>query len=282
MKNLSYDMISPMNINFVQYTLDFFLDCCRRNELCYIELWGGAPHVAIDLIDYDGVEAIKRSIRRRSLQVSCFTPETCAYPINIVSCDRVTRERSVAYEMRGLEITEQLEAPVMQIVCGTGLFDENPLESWKWSRDSLFRIASEAKRRGILLAMEPLSPYESNLADTITKARQLIDEVGMDNLGVNIDNVPLGMTRTPMKLCFDTFLDSIYHFHICDSDLEYRHWIPCGDGCLPIEDELKVIDSYHYQGTLGLEICGAAYYSRPDEALSRALQNLRSILEKNV
>ena len=136
MKNLSYDMISPMNINFVQYTLDFFLDCCRRNELCYIELWGGAPHVAIDLIDYDGVEAIKRSIRRRSLQVSCFTPETCAYPINIASCDRVTRERSVAYEMRGLEITEQLEAPVMQIVCGTGLFDENPLESWKWSRDS--------------------------------------------------------------------------------------------------------------------------------------------------
>lgn len=277
MKHLDYCRIAPMNIHFVQFPLTYFLDCIASHGLNKLELWGGAPHVSIDVVHAEEVRSIRREIAERGLSVSCFTPETCAYPINIASEERATRERSVEYELKSLRIARDIGAPLMQLVCGTGYFDLPSDEAWKWACDSLRRIAEAAAQFGIGLALEPLSPYESNLVNSVEQTKRMLEEVGASNLGVNVDTVPLDMMNTALEDYFQAFGDRITNFHLCDRD-KYNAWIPCGDGDLPMGELLRVIDENEYAGALGLEICGAAYYPDPNAALGRALATLKRLI----
>ncbi len=278
MKNIRYEQLSPMNIHFVQYSLEYFLKCCANHELKQVELWGGAPHVSVDYIDKSGVRDLKRLLSKYGIRVSCFTPETCAYPINIASVDKATRERSIEYEIKGLEITRELDVPVMQIVCGTGFFDYPEEEAWKWACSSLFKIGTKAKEYGISLALEPLSPYESNLANTIERTKCMLEQIGLDIFGVNPDTVPLDMNSVPVEECLTMFKEKVFNFHLCDrkgSD----NWIPCGDGTVDIKAALNALDGISYKGGIGLEICGASYYEDPDAALGRSLKYIRDMIE---
>ena len=81
MKHLKFCQLAPMNIHFVQFPLEYFLDTVAALELERIELWGGGPEVCIDTLSFFRVQQIKKMVAQRKLKIACFTPETCFYPI---------------------------------------------------------------------------------------------------------------------------------------------------------------------------------------------------------
>lgn len=277
MRLLKINQIAPMNIHFVQYPLEYFLDCVRDNGLNRIELWGGAPSVSIDTISFYGVQKIRRLIDSKGLRIACFTPETCFYPINLASPDLETRTRSLRYCMRGLEITCDLGAPLMQVVSGKGFFDLVTDSSWNYARENLSVLAERAKQYGIQLTLEPLSPYESNLVNSLEATRRMLSEINSPNIGVNVDTVPLSITKTSLQSYFDEFKPIINHLHFCDGTSQ-RGWVPCGDGTLPLQELLKTLEDNEYTASLGLEICGISYYKDPAAALTRAVNHLRKLI----
>ena len=95
MKHLKFCQLAPMNIHFVQFPLEYFLDTVAALELERIELWGGGPEVCIDTLSFFRVQQIKKMVAQRKLKIACFTPETCFYPINLASPDQETRSRSL-------------------------------------------------------------------------------------------------------------------------------------------------------------------------------------------
>lgn len=278
MKHLVSDQLAPMNIHFVQFPLEHFLDSVAGLGLTRIELWGGGPEVCIDTLSYSRVRRLDRMIRQKGLRVVCFTPETCFYPINLASVDRQTRARSLRYCLRGIGIAAELGAPLMQVVSGKGFFDRPSDDAWRFARESLCLLAEKAQENGIQLTLEPLSPCESNLVNSLERAERMLQEVGSPWLGINVDTVPVDMTRTPLEEYFRRLGTSINHFHLCDRSPQ-AGWIPCGDGIVPLKEMLAVIDSNGYCGSLGLEICGTAYYKEPAAALERSVRWLRACLE---
>ena len=48
---------------------------------------------------------------------------------------------------------------------------------------------------------------------------------------------------------------------------------------MPLKELLEIMDRNGYGGSLGLEICGVAYYKDPAAALQRAVGRLRMYME---
>ena len=278
MKVLTMRQLAPMNIHFVQYPLEYFLDSVQSNGLDRIELWGGGPCVCIDTISFFEIQKISRLVESRGLHIACFTPETCFYPINLASTDPETRRRSLRYCLRGLEIACDLGTPLMQVVSGKGFFDLPLDDSWKYAKENLSILAQRAEEYGMQLTLEPLSPYESNLVNSLEATQQMLSEINSQSIGVNVDTVPLSLTRIPLQAYFNELKPIMNHLHFCDRTPQ-AGWVPCGDGIMPLQELLQTLDDNEYTASLGLEICGTAYYTDPAGALTRAVNHLRTYIE---
>lgn len=70
----------------------------------------------------------RKKIRSHHLNVICYTPEQCMYPVNIASREKGIRDWSVNYLKRSLEIASQMEAPRTLITIGQGYRNESGMK----------------------------------------------------------------------------------------------------------------------------------------------------------
>ena len=85
------------NYSYGLYSLDYFLESMNRLEQTNIEFWGAGPHLYQDECSVSDVEKIVKKIRKHDLQVICYTPEQCMYPVNIASRDKTIHAWSLRY-----------------------------------------------------------------------------------------------------------------------------------------------------------------------------------------
>lgn len=76
---LDRTQVCGMNIHYMKYSLDYFLDAQQRAGFKSIELWGGIPHIFMDAVSYEDTKQIASKIHSRGLEVKVFTPENCMY-----------------------------------------------------------------------------------------------------------------------------------------------------------------------------------------------------------
>lgn len=276
MGTVTMSQIAPMNIHYVLYPLDYFLDKLVSLELQAVELWGGSPHVPIEDLKLSDVSRLRRGIEARGLTVACFTPETCVYPINLAAEDEALRRRSIAYALKSLDIASELGTDLMQIVAGRGYYDKPTDDAWKRSRDAIELIARKAETLGIRLTMEPLLYHESNLVHNLQTAKRMMQEIGSPHLGCNVDTVPMVVAGDSLEAYFTELAGCVNHIHLCDGSPQGH--VPLGSGNLPIASFLKELGDRGYQGYIGLETCGVKHYLEPDRHLEQSIGTIRKAL----
>ncbi|WML53522.1 sugar phosphate isomerase/epimerase family protein [Neobacillus sp. PS3-12] len=272
MRKIQMSQISPMNIYYALYPLEYFLDSLVKYDIHAVELWGGSPHVPIEDATFASVCRIRDEIVRRDLNIACFTPETCKYPINIAAEEPSLRDRSIKYLLKSLDIASELGANLMQIVPGTGYFNKKPDEAWKRSRESLQIIIEKADVLGIDLTLEPLLKRESNLIFNKDLAKKMLNEIHSPRLGCNVDTVPMAEAGDSLVDYFTEL--KVNHIHLCDGP----NHVAWGDGTLPLHQYVNELEQFEYQGYLGLEIYNSTYYLDPDQALEQTLNHIRAAI----
>ncbi|MCI8523018.1 MAG: sugar phosphate isomerase/epimerase [Lachnospiraceae bacterium] len=258
---LDRKQIAGMNIHYMMYSLDYFLDCQQKVGIETIELWAAAPHFYLDAMTYQDCKEIRRKIASRGLEVKVVTPENCTYQYQLAAPKPMFFEKSFGYFSNGLKVASELGCNIMQINSGWGLFDEDREEAWKRAREMISRLAEEAQRYDILLAMESLRPEESQLITTLPDAKRMFDEVSHPNLKILIDTTAMSVAGETMEDWFRVFGDNIIHTHFIDSN-PYGH-LAWGDGNRDLELYLKTLQKYHYTGLLGQELTYETYYGKP-------------------
>ena len=138
MKDIKRKQISLMNIQYKYFPLSLFLDDAEKLGVENVELWGGAPHFHMEDMTYGEICAVRREIRRRGLNLVCYTPEQCVYPINLASNAPDTRRRSQKFFENSIRAAGELGAGKVLVTSGTGYFDgSNREEAWKWAGEGL-------------------------------------------------------------------------------------------------------------------------------------------------
>jgi D-psicose/D-tagatose/L-ribulose 3-epimerase len=117
----------------------------------------------------------------------------------------------------------------------------------------LHKLAERAAASGIVLGLEVVNRYESNLLNTAQQALELIDEIGADNLKVHLDSYHMNIEEanftTPILACGDR----LGYVHVGESHRGYP-----GTGTVDFPAFFSALAAINYQGTITFESFSSA------------------------
>ena len=260
------------NYPYPLYPFNRFLDDAVSLGIENIEVWAASPHLGLDDWSLEQVTPLKQEIASRGLRVICFTPEQCAYPINIGSEDETIRRRSIRYMLWGLECASLLESSLFLVTPGNGYRNIDPSETLSRTVDSLYLLDVVAQKLGVRLVLEHLTKAVTNVAILAEELFNLYDRVGSPNLGCMVDtDMAWRYGQTAKEYVREAAMrqTKLVHVHLVDG-MPGGHLV-LGDGQVPLHTSLEALQAASYDGYMTFEITNERYYDEPKRALQRCL-----------
>jgi protein FrlC len=261
-----------MNCHYLRYPLEHFLDAMQNLGIKDLELFATVPHFYLDDVDDEAVAALKKGLRRRNLNLICFTTPQAVYPMNIAVNKAKVRKRSVAFLKKAIDIARRLDCDRMVIGPGSGFYNENKEISWSFCRESLCELADYARARQVKLMLEPLTPQSTNLINTSADAARMIAEVASANLTGMMDFGVMTAMNETVDSYFDALGDRLEYVHFNDGPGAH---LALGDGRFPLKKYAEDLKRHGYRGYCSFEFNDRQYYLHPDEAMISSIRWLK-------
>ncbi len=276
---INREQIAGMNIHYLFYSLEYFLDAQAQAGIKTIEFWPGTPHFFLTNREYSDCRRVRRLLDERGLTLKIITPENCTYQYQFAAQEKEQFEKSREYFKNALDAGEELGAEIMAINSGWGYWNEEREEAWKRSREMLSCLAEYAAAKKIRLAMESLRPQESNLATTLADVKRMLSEVNHSNLKAMIDLTAMGVAGETIDQWFEELGEDIIHMHFIDGN-PYGHLV-WGDGAHSLRECLEALKRHGYRGYLGQEITEFDYFEDPAKADRRNMEAYEPFISGN-
>jgi D-psicose/D-tagatose/L-ribulose 3-epimerase len=141
-----------------------------------------------DIIDWP---KLKQTIQDAGLKVTisgAFGPDR-----DISSTDAAIREQGLQYIKDCVEIAAFMGSPIfggpLYSAVGKTRFisDEQKQQERQWCVENLTEAAQFAEEKGIILGLEPLNRFESDMVNTADQALSIVKEVNHPNLKIALD-----------------------------------------------------------------------------------------------
>lgn len=264
------------NYGYQLFSFEYFLDSMSNLEQSKIELWGVGPHLYQDDFTDDMVQSLHSKIQERGIEVICYTPEQCLYPINIASEEPHIRQRSINYLKRSLEIANMMEAEKTLITVGQGYRDKEKEPAWNRCVDALQMLGDYAKNMGSVIAFEHLTADTTNLCIKAEEVKQMLDQVNHPWVKPMVDVDMAARIGEGAKDYIDIFKEDIIHVHFTDGSPGGH--VALGDGVLPLESYISDLNNIHYNGYLTLEILSNKYVLDPESGYRKSLRWFKDFL----
>jgi sugar phosphate isomerase/epimerase len=140
----------------------------------------------------------------------------------------------------------------------------------------LQRAATRAVAVGVLLALEPLNRYESDIVNNAEEGLVLVEEVGHKSLGLLLDTFHMNIEEAQ----YDTAIRSaaragrLFHIHLGDSNR-----LAPGQGHLDFPTILASLRAVDYRGYLSAELLA---HPDGDAAAVKTAQHMRDLLQRKM
>lgn len=279
MDNITFDRFAVMSVQYVQHSLDFYLDSMVRCDIKNLDFWGGSPHYC--RLHYPTIAQANRKLREirkkiddKGLSVVVYTPETLNYPFSYSSPEPALRNASIKYMTAAMEDAQILGTKSVFINSGCGLRDIPREESWKRCVESVSALCEIAQSMEVNLIIEQLQPYESNLLVSQEDMVRMLKEVNNPALQVCVDVVAMEVMRENLNRQFDLFGDKITLIHYCDGNPSGH--LVLGDGNLPLKEYLEILEKHGFEGYLSLEINDSIYWTNPHDSIRKSVEYIHS------
>lgn len=270
LKHLKQSQIAVSTFPYCKYSLDYTLDSLERIGGTHFELQAVDPVFSVEDVSYADVRVTAKKISSHGLQCICVTPDVMNYPINLASADSMGRRRSIKILKKAIDCANALEAPFIQMHVGYGLIDEDRAEAWKRSAESMKELADYAVGKGIVITSEYSVFSWKSVLQSSRDLRRMIDEVNSPGYkGMTDTVVMVKIPETIEDAVRNIGIENLRHLHFTDglgNAISSLHMVP-GEGRLPLEHILQVLDEAGYDGYLSLELQGCE--EAPHEAMKK-------------
>jgi D-psicose/D-tagatose/L-ribulose 3-epimerase len=135
--------------------------------------------------------------------------------------------------------------------------------------ETLRRICKYASARNIVVGLEVVNKYESNLLNTAAAAVALVREAGVDNLVVHLDTYHMNIEERDFWSPIAESIGNLGYVHVGESHRGYL-----GTGNVDFATFFKALAWFGYKGPITFEAFSAA---RPPGALTGTLAVWRSL-----
>lgn len=203
-------------------------------------------------------------------------PPSAFFDPTIITADNDERNWRVQYTKDAIDLAVSVGAPAICIATGRPLPGNPPSQATEYLLDSLYEIIDHAEEAGVEVGIE----FEPELlVESTDEALSVIDEVGHDSLGVNLDIGHVAVygddPAESIRKC-DGCITGIHLEDIVGGQRgKHYHRIP-GEGDIDFEAVFAALDDISYDGFATLEL-----YTYPDDP-DRAAENAYEALERYV
>ena len=246
-----------------------------------VELLGDAPHAYFPTFGVDELSAVQTALAEAGLPVANVNANTAMgyyddappspfFEPSVNNPDASLREWRIDYTKRAVDLAVAVDAPAVSLSSGPSL--SPPDVAYDLLLDSLHEVLDYAEPRGIGVGIE----YEPDLLIECTdEALALIDDVGRDGLGINLDVGHAAVSGEDLRESIERSADHITGIHLEDIPGgvggKHYHLIP-GDGDLDFAEIFGALADVGYDGFVTLELY--TYPDSPDVAAERSMAAL--------
>ena len=170
---------------------------------------------------------------------------------DIASADRETAERGKQRIMNAISMARDLGAQQMGGVIYSALtkYTVAPTsEGRAHCIDILGDCAVAAKEAGIVLTIEPINRYETNLINTAAQGVALIEEIGADNIVLHLDTFHMNIEENDVAEAIRVAGPKLGYFEVSESHRGYL-----GSGQVNFEPAFRTLVEIGYSGAIGFE-----------------------------
>jgi sugar phosphate isomerase/epimerase len=121
----------------------------------------------------------------------------------------------------------------------------------------------------VKFAIEPINRYETDLVNTVSSGLELLDRLGLDNVGLLLDTFHMNIEEPDMLTSIRQARERCFHFHVADSN----RWYP-GAGHIDFSEVLDTLNDIDYSGFVSAEILPLP---DPDTAAEKTIENMRAL-----
>jgi sugar phosphate isomerase/epimerase len=236
-----------------------------------VEILADEPHAYLPAFGDDDSRALLEALDRTGLAVSNVNantamgyyddaPPSAFFEPSLVRADGAARQWRVDYTQRAVDLADRNDAPAVCIATGRPLPGNPPEQAHEYLRESLGAILDHAERKDVDVGIE----FEPELlVEDADEALALIDDVGRESLGVNLDVGHVAVTGDDVAETVRRCAGRITGVHLEDivggRGGKHYHRVP-GEGDLDFRVLFDALDDVGYEGFATLEL-----YTYPDE-----------------
>ncbi len=182
---------------------------------------------------------------------------------DISSTDKAIWQRGVDRHKAALDLAAEMGADrmggILYSAFGKATRGANA-DNFKAAAEGLALVAEKASGMGMLLTLEVVNRYETNLINTAADAIRLIEAIGADNVKVHLDTFHMNIEEDDMMEALELALPHLGYFEI---DQNNRGLL--SRGAIDFSPLLQRLKEAEYAGLIGVEAFSSAI-SHPDIA----------------
>ena len=248
-----------------------------------VELLGDEPHAFFPWFDDDDLADVREALAETGLSVSNVNANTATgyyedappssfFDPSVASGDVDDRTWRVEYTKRAVDLAAATDAPAVCLATGRPLPGTPPEQAHEHLRESLAEILDYAEDAGVRVGIE----YEPELlVENTDEVLALLDDVGRDSLGVNLDVGHAAVYGEDPAEAIRRCGGHITGVHVEDivggRRGKHYHRIP-GEGDLDFAAVFDALEDVGYDGFATLELY--TYPDEPDRAAREAYEAL--------
>jgi D-psicose/D-tagatose/L-ribulose 3-epimerase len=135
--------------------------------------------------------------------------------------------------------------------------------------DVVRRVGEKAASSGIVLGMEVVNRYESNVLNTASQAVSFVRRVGLENVKVHLDCYHMNIEESDVAAAIRQTGSNLGYFHTGDSHRGYL-----GSGSIAFPPIFRALAEIDYQGPLTFESFSSKVVGQPLEGILGIWRNL--------
>jgi|SRR5690554_6848969 len=223
----------------------------------------GYDYVVVPIRNHENIDtkAIARMFHAAGIKPVTTSP--LQQENDISSTDRTIWQRGVDRHNAALDLAAEIGADRMGGILYSAFGKASKVSSadnFKAAAEGLALVAEKARNMGMILSLEVVNRYETNLINTAADAVRLIEATGAENVKVHLDTFHMNIEEDDMMGALELALPHLAYFEI---DQNHRGLL--SRGTINFSPLLERLKEAQYTGLVGIEAFSSAI-SHPDIA----------------